>query len=300
MHRSRPGRGSRAWAIVRVLRPSQWVKNSLLFAPPIAASGLRALPEFGPSLLAFAAFCLAASGVYVFNDLLDAEEDRRNPETASRPIASGELGSRGAILLILALLICSGLASMRLPPSFGWLLGLYGVLMLLYSLILKRVAVLDVLVLSAGYSIRLAAGASASQIAMSPWPVALCGALFLSLALLKRYVSVAAAARNGSGATTVRGYRSIDAPVLASQGIASGYIAVLVLALYASSDAARTHYRDPWKIWALCVLLVYWLNYMWLMARRGVIPHDPVGFALRDRVSLTLIAGMTALALAAF
>jgi len=290
---------------LRLLRPHQWIKNVLLFVPLAAAHGLHDAHHLVTGLMAFAAFSLAASSIYVFNDLLDADEDRRHPQTALRPIAHGDIGTLTAILTLGALLLAAALIAVLLPWAFCWMLAAYYITMSLYSLALKRVVVLDILILSAGYSLRVAAGAAALRIAVSPWLIALGGSMFLSLALLKRYVAlVAFSVAMGDGSSQDRDsghgpYHGADAPVLAAQGIASGYVAVLVLALYASSETARRLYRHAWAIWALCVLLVYWLNYIWLMARRGVVPHDPVAFALRDPVSALLIAGMAAAAVLA-
>jgi len=286
-----------AWrSVIAALRMHQWVKSALLLVPLATAHALFDPRRLSSCLLAAAAFCLAASSVYVFNDLTDVVEDRRNAQTAQRPLARGAMTRRQALALQLLLLLGALVLAWPRPHAFLWVLAGYYALMCTYSLILKRLIALDVLVLAAGYGLRVAAGAAAAGVQPSAWLLALCGALFLSLALLKRYAELLARQVQGT-ADALRGYLPGDASILACQGIASGYIAVLVLALY-STMAHRPPTRQPY-LWVLCVLLLYWINYLWLLARRGRLPHDPVLFTLRDPISGSLIGAMGIAALLA-
>lgn len=284
--------GGRTLSYLKALHPHQWVKNVLIFVPLAAAHGLLHAQPFARCLLAFTTFCLCASSGYLFNDLLDLPSDRSRPETATRPLASGQIRPLGVLMLQAALLLMALAVAWHLGASFLWILVTYYLLTCTYSLALKRVVVLDVLVLAACYSLRLAAGAVAVNISLSAWLIALCGALFMSLALLKRYAELIATEPAAGGSIRVRGYEVANAPIVAAQGIASGHVTVLVLALYTNADRAQRLYAHPQLFWAICVLLIYWINYMWLMARRGRIPHDPVLFALKDRVSVLLISAM--------
>lgn len=280
----------------RELRPHQWIKNVLVFVPLAAVHGLFDRARLELCLAGFAAFCLTASSGYILNDLIDLEDDRNDPQKLDRPLVTGAMQRRTAWSLQALLLASAGVLAWRLPHHFASVLIAYYLLMCAYSLLLKRVVVADILTLACGYSLRVAAGAALLQIRPSAWLIALFGSLFMSLALLKRYAELMArqGAPNGGA---LRGYLAADAPILAAQGIASGYVSVLVLALYTTTDLLRRAYGRQQLFWLLCVLLLYWTNYMWLMARRGRIPHDPVTFALRDRTSALLIAAMTAAAL---
>jgi len=280
----------------RELRPHQWIKNVLVFVPLAAVHGLFDRARLELCLLGFAAFCLAASSIYVLNDLIDLEDDRHDPQKLDRPLATGAMHTRTAWLLQTLLLASACAVAWQLPHHFISVLIAYYLLMCVYSLLLKRIVVADIFILACGYSLRVAAGAALLQIRPSAWLIALCGSLFMSFALLKRYAELMARQSAPDGGV-LRGYRAADAPILAVQGIASGYLSVLVLALYTTTDLFRRAYGRQQLFWLLCALLLYWINYMWLMARRGRIPHDPITFALRDRTSALLIAAMAATAL---
>jgi hypothetical protein len=282
------------------MRPHQWIKNLLIFVPLAAAHGLNDHRALWRCVLALAAFCLCASSGYLFNDVIDLPADRSRAHTATRPLAKGEIGTRGAVALQLALLAAALGLAWRIDAAFFYTLVAYYTLMSAYTLALKHVVVLDVFVLAAGYALRIAAGAAVGGIPVSTWLIALCGSVFMSLALLKRYVELNAIAPPGAAAcgessappAPGRAYLAVDAPIVAAQGIASGNVSVLVLALYTNTDLVHRLYTHHRLFWLLCVLLLYWINYMWLMARRGRIPHDPVLFALKDPTSLALVAAM--------
>lgn len=274
------------------LRPHHWIKNLLLFVA-IGAAHLRPdVKTLNELLWGFVAFCLCASSNYLLNDLFDLNSDRRHPETKHRQLASGLIRPSGALLLLTILLVAALVISWMLSAAFLGILVAYYLLITLYSVRLKEVAVLDVFILAGGYALRVAAGSYVVGVKPSVWLVALCVFLFLSLALIKRYAELIAIGTNAGPAARVRGYLASDASLIASEGIASGYLAVLVLALYTNTSVAQQLYGRHELFWVICLLLLYWINYLWLMARRGRIAHDPVVFALKDRTSLLLIVAM--------
>lgn len=294
------GRRNRLRSYLRAMRPHQWIKNLLIFAPLAAAHGLDNWPSLWRCILAFAAFCLGASSGYLFNDLVDLPADLSRPHTATRPLANGQISTRGAVVLQVALLASALALAWALNAGFFWTLVAYYVVTSAYTVAFKHVVMLDVFVLAAGYALRIAAGAAVAGIPVSSWLIALCGTLFMSLALLKRYVELIAIAHpgavpsteSGAAAPAGRGYLTVDAPIIAAQGIASGNLTVLVLALYTNTDLVHRLYTHHQLFWLLCILLLYWINFMWLMARRGRIPHDPVLFALTNSTSLMLVVAM--------
>jgi 4-hydroxybenzoate polyprenyltransferase len=175
-----------------------------------------------------------------------------------------------------------------LPPAFRVVLGCYYCLTLAYSLNLKRLVIIDTTVLAALYTLRVIAGAAASQIALSFWLLLFSAFFFLSLAFVKRYAELESVQRRHEVRAPGRGYDVSDLPMLEGLGIAAGYMSVLVMALYINSPAVAALYHNPQLIWPLCALLLYWMSRIWMKTHRGRMHDDPVIFALRDRVSIAL------------
>ncbi len=274
-------------AAVRALRVHQWLKNLLVFLPAFAAHRLRDPATLVAALIAFWAFSLCASAVYVANDLADLSSDRRHRSKRTRPFASGAVPIAAGLGAIPLLLLSSAVLATLLPPSFGLVLASYFVLTTLYTFSLKRIALVDVLALAGLYAVRIFAGGAAAEVAVSPWLIAFALFLFLSLALVKR-VSELQAATNGGASLSGRGYQPGDLEVLRQMGIASGYLAVLVLALYLQSAKVEGLYRRPELLWLACPLLLFWVSRAWLVTHRGEMHDDPVVFALRDPLSLAV------------
>jgi 4-hydroxybenzoate polyprenyltransferase len=283
-------RHSRLPAWLLALRPRHWVKNVLVLVPLAAAHQLGDFTLLGRVAMAFAAFSLCASGLYVLNDLFDLEADRSHPSKRRRPLASGEMARTTAFAVIAVMWLASGLIAVRLGAAFAGVLAAYVVLMIAYSMRLKHVVLLDALLLAAGYSARIAAGAVAVAILPSTWLIAFSLFLFYSLALIKRYAELTHNRDRQGPSAHARGYEAVDLPVVAMSGIASGYLAVLVLAMYLTSGGSHGGlYGHPSFIALTAVLLLYWISYLWLVANRGHMPEDPVLFTLRDSRSRVLV-----------
>jgi 4-hydroxybenzoate polyprenyltransferase len=273
-------------ALIRVLRPHQWVKNLLLYVPVVLDHKLFHPETMTKATLAFVAFCCAASAAYVLNDIVDLEADRRHPTKRERPFASGALRPEvGFGLVPLLLAIAFGLGWSSLPHSFAVLLALYVVLTSEYTLYLKRIAVLDVLLLAGLYTLRVLAGIAAAQVRFSTWLLAFAMFLFLSLAFLKRYTEVSAMEGTATEQVRRRGYQRRDREWLGSMGGACGYLSVLVLALYINSEQVVALFRLPLALWLVCPLLLYWIGRMWLLAHRGQVHDDPIVATVRDPAS---------------
>jgi 4-hydroxybenzoate polyprenyltransferase len=272
-------------ALLRSLRPLHWTKNLLVFAPVVLAHRTGDAAAMRASALAFAAFCLAASGTYLINDVRDLEFDRAHPTKRNRMIASGAVSP--AIATILGVILVLGGVALAYSVSLdvvGYLAG-YGVLSLAYSLWLKRRVFLDVLALSALWTIRVLAGGAAAVVEVSDWLVALSVFLFVGLALLKRYADLGFLMTQDAGAAPGRGYVTGDRDLLRSMGVTSGYLSVLVLALYLASPQVARLYTSPRLLWLVCPLMLYWIAHMWFLAHRGAIKDDPIVVATRDPAS---------------
>ncbi|MGO9935918.1 MAG: UbiA family prenyltransferase [Steroidobacteraceae bacterium] len=290
--------GSRWLDYLHALRPHHWVKNGLVFMPLALTPRLLEVNLFGRAALAFAAFSLCASGQYLLNDLLDLPADRHHPHKKERRLASGRISLARALLLMPLLLMGAFAVAWHLSAALAGVLAVYLLLMIGYSVKLKDIPMVDALVLSIGYALRVAAGALAIGIKASAWLLTFCVFLFFSLALIKRHSELVAMGPE-PGLVHARGYLGVDEVILAAQGIASGYLAVLVLALYTNTEISHRLYARHDFFWGICLLLMYWVSYLWIMANRGRIRNDPVIFALSDPVSLGTIAAMAALAVLA-
>jgi 4-hydroxybenzoate polyprenyltransferase len=268
----------------------QWVKNLLIFVPLLASHRFTDFSKITEAVLAFASFSLCASSVYLLNDLLDLDADRRHMRKCRRPFASGQLDVSFGIALS-AILLCGSLAlTLLLPAKYALVLGAYFAATLAYSFVLKRFMLIDVFTLAALYTVRIVAGGVANDIPLSFWLVLFSGLLFLSLAMVKRYTELDAMVRNGKTSAAGRGYLTQDVMILCAFGTASAYAAVLVLALYMNSPEVKILYHHQQPLWVLFGLLLYWVSRIWMLAFRGQMNDDPIVFAIKDRVSLIVIS----------
>ena len=286
-------------AVIRALRPHQWAKNVLVVVPLLTAHEITNPAKAVTAAIAFLAFCLCASGVYVVNDLLDRESDRIHPTKRNRPFASGALSPRVGIIMAIVLPLLAFAVSIETHSMrFIAMLGAYYVMTSLYSLWFKHKLLLDVIVLAGLYTHRIIAGAVVISVVLSPWLLAFSMFLFLSLAFVKRYTELTLLQDLAGPETTRRNYTSDDLSMIESIGPIGGYMAVMVLALYINSDQVEKLYRTPEALWLLCPLLLYWITRVWFLAKRKALHDDPISFALRDRVSL--LCGVTGFAVMAF
>ena len=278
--------GIKAWA--KALRVHQWIKNVLVFLPLLASHRVFEIDALATTLLAFVCFGLCASSVYLTNDLLDLPSDRQHHRKRNRPFAAGTLPLiAGPIAAVLLLIAGFGLAFFVSSKFVAVLLGYY-LLTSAYSIRLKRIMMLDVIVLATLYTTRILAGIAAIHTKPSFWLLAFSMFIFLSLAMVKRYTELLALQASGKVKASGRGYDVDDIPLIQSMGSSSGYLAVLVLALYIDSTASMSLYRHPHYLWLLCPLLLYWISRTWAIAHRGVMHDDPVVFAVMDRTSQIL------------
>lgn len=273
---------------VRTLRPHQWAKNSLLFLPLVAAHAFSPL-NIGFIALAFLAFSLMASAVYVMNDLVDLDNDRDHWRKRLRPLASGRVPVRHGVILAPLLLAGSLGLAVLVSPAFLAIMLIYFLFTCAYSLDLKQRVIIDVMALAGLYTIRVVAGGVALAVPLSPWILAFCLFLFMSLALIKRYTELRVQFHAGKSAPLGRGYLLEDMPLLIALAGAAGYASVVVLALYVNSETVTMLYERPEGLWSICVLLLYWVSRALLIAHRGQMHDDPIVFALKDRVSLLVL-----------
>jgi 4-hydroxybenzoate polyprenyltransferase len=272
---------------LRAIRLHQWAKNVLIFVPLLLAHVLR-LPTLLSAGLAFLCFSLCASATYIINDLLDIEADRRHPKKKRRPFAAGDLSVATGAAIAAAFLAAAFTGAAFLPGRYlAWLLA-YLVTTLAYSLRLKQLAVVDVLLLSGLYTLRLLAGAAAVDVRISRWFAAFSVFLFLSLAIVKRFSEMRNLQKQGEAPANGRGYLAADLEQLRSFGTMCGIAAVIIFTLYFNSPETLALYRHPGRMWLIVPLLLWWIFRVWLLAGRGELDEDPVVFAVTDRMSLLI------------
>lgn len=277
-----------AWLLhwVKLIRVHQWLKNLLLFVPVIAAHEFDNPQVWGTLVLAFFAFSLCASAVYITNDLLDLESDRLHPRKRFRPMARGFIPAWQGVVGVPVLLLVSVLLAWQVGAEFFRWLVVYFVLTCAYSLVLKKLALIDCLTLAMLYTLRIIAGAAAGGTDLTFWLLAESVFLFLSLAFVKRYAELTLPGQSGAARAHGRGYYTSDAPLIQTLGLTSGYIAVLVLALYLNSEGVMELYRSPVYVWAAIPFMLFWVSWMWMQANRGLMHDDPLVFAVKDKASV--------------
>lgn len=271
--------------IIKEMRLYQWVKNLLVFLPLLLAHLLGNGDLWLSAVKAFFAFGFAASSVYLLNDLLDLNSDRKHRTKRHRPFASGNLSPFYGLFLIPLLLLSSLLISLTLPAYFLIVLGAYFGVTLCYSFFIKKIYLLDILVLAGLYTLRIICGGAATEVTISPWLLAFSMFIFLSLAAAKRYTELSQTVLYDKTKLSGRGYRKVDMPLLSTLGLSNGMLAVLVFAIYTFSPEVANLYESPMFIFAACPVLLYWIGRIWFLTVRGELSDDPVIFAVKDKVS---------------
>ncbi len=276
-------------AFLKEIRPHQWLKNLLVFTSPLAGHTLLEPAVLRSSLVCFLAFCFAASGVYVVNDLFDLNADRRNRWKRGRPFASGDLplqfGLTGPVFFGIALALGS-----LVSKEVALILFIYMTVSLAYSHYLKTRPLVDVFCLAFLYTIRVFAGGSASGTGVSIWLLNFSGFLFLSLGFLKRYSEYSSGdAKGAAAASNRRGYTGYDSLLIIVMGVSSSFVAAMIFAFYVNSTQGQIAYRTPALLWGVVPLVLFWQLRLWLATVRGHMHSDPLVYATRDRISFLVV-----------
>lgn len=291
----------KAW--LKAIRLHQWAKNTLVFLPFLLAHGWNTRHALGSGIgvvLAFFSFGLCASATYIVNDLLDIEADRRHHSKSRRPFAAGNLSAFAGIAVVLVFLSLSAAlaislphisakfgASLKPPHSFFIWLVVYAITTTAYSLALKRVVLVDVVVLAGLYTVRIFAGGAAGGAEVSKWLGGFAVFFFLSLAFVKRFAELESLRLREKAPTNGRGYLLDDIEQLRAFGTSAAYASIVVLLVYISN--LDTHlYHNPGRLWLLLPVMLLWISQLWLLAARGELNEDPVVYAITDKRSLLM------------
>jgi 4-hydroxybenzoate polyprenyltransferase/phosphoserine phosphatase len=273
--------------LAKALRPLHWTKNLLVFVPLVMAHDLSNGVRLGYAIAAFVSFSLCASGMYMLNDLFDLEADRLHPIKRTRVFAAGDMPLWVGSLLV-PLLVAGGLG---IAALVSWIFLITAVIYVasttVYSTYVKRVPIVDVLLLTGLYLLRILGGGVATDVPVSPWLLAFSMFFLLSQAFTKRQAEFidSSADKSRSPESSKRNYIPEDLDLVRQFGVTSGYLSVLVLALYINGREVTSLYRHPQLIWLACPLLLFWISRLWFITNRGQMNEDPVVFATHDRVS---------------
>ena len=288
----------RLW--VRQLRVHQWAKNILLFVPLLTSFAFADIARVVHSALAFAAFSLAASATYVFNDLWDLDSDRAHPRKQNRPLASGAIPIGAAVAVAAGLLVSAFAIAAQVNAHFVGMLLAYLVLTTAYSWYLKTLAMVDVLMLAGLFTLRIFAGSMAVDVPTSRWLLAFSIFIYFRLALITRCSELLTMDKQGRTSARGRDYRVGDLVVLWPTGVAAGLGSVVVFWLFINAPEVQQRYATPELLWLIGFGLIYWLSRLWMKTARGEMHDDPLVYALVDRVSRYTVVGMVAVAIAAY
>ncbi len=271
---------------VKIFRLHQWVKNILIFVPIFAAHQTISDQMATELFLGFLSFGLCASSVYIGNDMLDLQNDRKHPRKYLRSFASGYVPLSTGFLFVPILMFSSFLIAFYLNKTFLLLLLGYFSLSSIYSFSLKRIVLVDCLILAILYTLRIVAGAILVSLSPSFWLLAFSVFFFLSLAFVKRFAELKIYLNNGNSKNLPgRGYFLDDTFLIQQMGVTSGYLSALVLALYINSENVINLYPAKEVIWCAVPLILLWISWIWLKANRGEMHDDPIVFAFKDKLS---------------
>ena len=282
--------GVKGW--VRALRMHQWVKNVLLFVPLLTGFSLFDMEKLITMALAFLAFSLVASATYIVNDLLDLDSDRAHPRKRTRPFASAQISIHAGAAVCTAMLGGGLLVATLVSLPFFWTLMLYLVLTSAYTWLLKGYVLIDVIMLSVLYTLRIIAGSVAANVQITSWLAAFSLFMFLSLALVKRCSELVSLSRSNGTLTKGRDYHVSDLPILWPLGIASALSAVVVFGMFINAAETGLRYESPQLLWGAAVVMLYWIARLWIKTGRGEMHDDPIIYSLSNFNSLFCIAVM--------
>jgi 4-hydroxybenzoate polyprenyltransferase len=275
-------------ALIIAIRPHQWVKNLLIFVPLFVSNQWYIPNLIIRALIGFISFSLIASSVYVINDIFDIQNDRAHIKKKYRPFAASDISIGHGLIIFLFFALAGLFAGYLLDVIYFFLLMTYLILNLLYSIYLKKFVLIDILILSQFYTLRVVSGGIITNIELSFWLLAFSVFIFFSLAIAKRYTELISSNNYNKNNIKGRGYTINDLDILNIMGVTSGYLAVLVLALYINSPEVVLIYSSPKILWGVCIIFFYWISYIWMKASRGELDEDPVTFAIKDRTSLVV------------
>lgn len=274
---------------LRALRVRHWAKNLLVFLPLVGLGLETSLKQVVYAVLCFFSLSIAASAVYLLNDVADKKYDRDHPQKRLRPVAAGQISDSRALS---AGFILAG-ASVAVASAISWglafIVTLYGVGALVYGALAKRLIALDVVVLAGLFLVRIYAGSVATEVPVSHWLLATAFFAFYGLASAKRVVEIQnmGLERSGSKGLTIPGrpYRFADRESVQMLGIIGSFSSVILLTLFID-DRLPAGVASFQIAWLGVFVWVVWVSRFWILISRGAVSHDPIEFVTKDWASV--------------
>jgi 4-hydroxybenzoate polyprenyltransferase len=284
---------------VKQLRVHQWLKNLLILVALIVSGKFMDSDSILLSVLGFTSFSFLASATYIINDLLDLESDRSHIRKKSRPLAAGTISLVNGMVAAITLFVLSFVIASTLNNLFNFVLIIYLILTLTYSLKVKQYVVMDVIALASLYTIRIIAGAVILDVPMSFWLLSFSMFIFLSLAIIKRCAELKLLEQNTQTRMIGRDYYVEDYLVLMSIGTSSAMLSILMFCFYVNRNVLADQYQQPTLLWLILPALCYWIMRMWIKTHRGEMHDDPIVFSLKDKAGIVTIGFMVLITLLA-
>ena len=269
---------------LKIIRPHQWVKNTLVFLPMLMSHQIS-LNNFILSLKAFVVFSLIASSIYVINDIADIESDKKHPFKKFRPLAAGLIDIAHCKIIIFFLLFLCVFFLFTTNLNFFLLVINYFIISNIYTFYLKKFAFIDLLILSILFTGRIIAGGLITEISISFWLISFSIFFFISLASVKRQIEFLNFKKLNKEEITGRGYYLKHENIVNKISIFSGSISILVLIFYINSPQVLNLYSFPIILWGMCIIMLFWISRIILIAKKGEIKDDPIVFAINDKIS---------------
>tara|TARA_B100000427_G_scaffold198739_1_gene165178 strand:- start:4213 stop:5070 length:858 start_codon:yes stop_codon:yes gene_type:complete len=264
--------------ILKTSRIQQWSKNFLLFVPLVLSHSFNTF-FLSKMVYAFFSFSFLASAIYILNDLFDKKSDQLHPVKKKRPIANNDISTKYAIALLIVYFSISICLSLQFSLNFKLCLAIYIILNILYSIGMKRIAIVDLLILATFYTIRIITGGSAINIKITFWLMTFSVFWFLSLSIIKKLVDIE---QTGNASS----YDNNSQDFLAQIGISSGFASIIVACLYINNPQVSHLYHTPQLLWVCLIVLLFWFLHIWHSFSLKKINKDPVIFVLKDKTSL--------------
>lgn len=275
--------------IIKAIRVHHWTKNVLMFIPLILAHEWTNVSLVFQTIFAFICLLTVTSGTYLLNDISDLNADRQHWSKRYRALASGKLSIKAGLTLAVSLLLGGFLFAFIISVKFAAALLAYFVITGSYSLGLKRVPLLDTLIIGVLFTMRLIMGAVLLTEPHPAWLLTFSVFFFFSLAVAKRHTEIVRASTSGSSSLKSRGYEVDDAPLTLSLGIGAAMASLVVIVIFIVQEMLPgSQYKDAEFLAGIPIMLSIWLGRIWLLSFRGQMNDDPVSFAIRDRTSIGL------------